>query len=281
MSSTIFESDLLFSEYISETHFRGLSVGYELGTFRYDSLVELIFDALPDFALNHEEKNKYGIENSIRKIRQAAKAVYSTDRYNKRGEFGEILLHIILRDLYNTIPAISKIFYEDGPNEVVKGFDAVHVVAHEEELELWLGEVKFYDDIYSAIHDVVNELLNHTTANYLRNEFAFITNKIENDWTHASKLKDLISGRRSLDKVFSAIRIPVLLTYDSKVVANFSQESLEYVQKLTKELVKNHNLFRRKQLPTTVDILLILLPLEFKATLTDKLHTKLKVWQSL
>ncbi|MEN3029932.1 Hachiman antiphage defense system protein HamA [Chromobacterium amazonense] len=37
--------------------------------------------------------------------------------------------------------AISKIYFKDAVNNTVKGFDAVHVLATQNGLELWLGEV--------------------------------------------------------------------------------------------------------------------------------------------
>ena len=80
-------------------------------------------------------------------MRQVVMSIYQSENFKSRGEFGELLLHAIIRETYNTIPAISKIYYKDGPNETVKGFDAVHVVVTDDTLELWLGEVKFYNNI--------------------------------------------------------------------------------------------------------------------------------------
>lgn len=278
---SVFESNLFFDQYIEETHFRGFSVGYELSEFRYDELVELFFDALPDFALSELEKQSINSFNMRRKMKNAAIAVYTTEKYQRRGEFGEILLHIVMRDYFQTIPAISKIYYKDGPNETVKGFDAVHIVPQGNELELWLGEVKFYNNIYNAITDVVIELQAHSNKDYLRKEFLFISNKIDDSWEFASNLKALINQKTSLDKIFSRVRIPVLLTYDSKVVKSYKKACDEYQQKLIDELNKYHQNFRSSDLPKDIDIVLILVPLEKKETLVEKLHTKLRVWQQI
>ncbi|MBO8136762.1 MAG: DUF1837 domain-containing protein [Desulfotomaculum sp.] len=276
-----FRSDLLFEQYIGENHFRGLSVGYEQNAFRYDALTDLIFDALPEFALNFEERETLSIETIRRKMVKAARIVYATDKYQRRGEYGEILLHVIMRDYFNTIPAISKMYYKDGANETVKGFDAVHIVPVGQDLELWLGEVKFYNDISNAIRDVVVELDKHTNRNYLRSEFLFISNKIENSWPYAQKLKDLIDERTTLDNVFQRLRVPVLLTYDSKIVQTYDKVCQEYRDKLIEEMFKHHDTFRSNDLPRNIDIILILIPLEKKQKLVEKLHAKLGVYQSL
>ncbi|MDV3449172.1 DUF1837 domain-containing protein [Bacillus safensis] len=279
--TSIFKSELIFEQFVEKTYFRGFSVGYEFEEFRYEALVELIFSAVLDFSLPESEKKSITPVNAQRKMRNAAKAVYTSDKYSKRGEFGEILLHIIMRDYYNSIPAISKMYYKDGSNETVKGFDAVHIVPVEQELELWLGEVKFYNNMSNAIRDVIPELVVHTEKKYLRNEFLFISNKIDPLWEYADKVKNLIDERTSLDKIFQRIRIPVLLTYDSEVVKSFKVMCNDYKNALINELNKHHETFRKKDIPKNVDIVLILLPFEHKKVLVEKLHQKLKVWQQL
>lgn len=279
--TSIFESELIFEQFVEKTYFRGFSVGYEFEEFRYEALVELIFSAVLDFSLPESEKKSITPVNAQRKMRNAAKAVYTSDKYSKRGEFGEILLHIIMRDYYNSIPAISKMYYKDGSNETVKGFDAVHIVPVEQDLELWLGEVKFYNNMSNAIRDVIPELVVHTEKKYLRNEFLFISNKIDPLWEYADKVKKLIDERTSLDKIFQRIRIPVLLTYDSEVVKSFKVMCNDYKNALINELNKHHETFRKKDIPKNVDIVLILLPFEHKKVLVEKLHQKLKVWQQL
>ncbi|GAB6554232.1 HamA C-terminal domain-containing protein [Bacillus mobilis] len=280
-STPVFESNFIFEEYIEETHFRGFSVGYEMEEYRYDALVEHIFSALVDFSLPHSELSTFTPINAQRKMRSAAKAVYATDKYRSRGEYGEILLHIVMRDYFNTVPAISKMYYKDGPNETVKGFDAVHIVDQGNDLELWLGEVKFYQSISGAIRDVIPELQAHVGKDYLRNEFLCISNKIDNSWEHAEKMKMLIDGRTSLDKIFKRIRIPVLLTYDSKVVSSYKEVNEEYQTQLIEELNKHHDKFRSNELPKNIDVILILIPFEQKKRLVELLHKKLKVWQQI
>ena len=124
-------------------------------------MVRHLFTYLPEFALTYQEYSTIKGEDAVEKIQKAAANVYQTGKFEKRGEFGELLLHAIIKESCDTIPAISKIYYKDGPNETVKGFDAVHVVATDNDLELWLGEVKFYDNINNAISDVIKELNAH------------------------------------------------------------------------------------------------------------------------
>ena len=152
----------------------GVCAGFEDGKWRFEQLAEHIIEWLPEFALNEREFSAMNGANARRALRAAAETIYTSEKYSNRGEVGEILLHAIIRQEFGSIPAISKIFFKDSPNDTVKGFDAVHVVEASDGLELWLGEVKLYQDISSAVHDVVAELKKHTRIKYLRSEFAAI-----------------------------------------------------------------------------------------------------------
>lgn len=272
-----FNSKLLFHEHINEECLLGLSVGYEMKRYREKELARLITDGLLDFVLTNEEKGQLNSANALEKIIDAARIIYSTEKYQKRGEFGEILLHIILRDYYNTLPAISKMYFKTSMNDTVKGFDAVHIVEDlEGNLEIWLGEVKFYNEINRAISDVVKELHIHSEADYLRKEFLLISNKLEKSWKHCDTLKDLIDNKTSLDKIFKKLKIPVLLTYDSSTIHDFDAVTEEYEEAITKELFHYASSFKKKDLPQAISIVLIMIPLKEKANLVEILNKRLK-----
>lgn len=259
----------------------GICAGFENRLWRKEQLVNYLFEYLPEFALTHTEFSNFNGENAVAKIRQVVASIYQSKKFKSRGEFGELLLHAIIRETYNTIPAISKIYYKDGPNETVKGFDAVHVVTTEDSLELWLGEVKFYQSISSAIRDIVEELNEHVKVRYVKNEFMAISNKIDNSWPHAEKLRALLNPHTSLDDVFSNTCIPVLLTYDSKILTKHTQKCDEYIAEISEEFIKLHESFNEKLGTFPLTIHLFLLPLNTKEELMKSLENKLKTWQSL
>jgi hypothetical protein len=237
--------------------------------------------ALPEFSLRHSELEGVNAENAVKYIGEAALSMYQTEKFSKRGEFGELLLHVILRDIFNTIPAVSKIFFKDAPNDTVKGFDAVHVVAAETGLELWLGEVKFYQSIDKAIADVTAELGRHLDHDYLKNEFLFVSRKIDDGWPHAATLKRLLDPDTTLDKVFKTVCIPVLLTYNSDATSKFTEMSEQYRAELEAELWRGYQQFYKKNPLTNLRVRLILLPLQDKTALVTELHKILEAMQCL
>jgi hypothetical protein len=258
----------------------GLCVGYELGSWRTEQLADHAMEWLPEFALTHKELEGMDSSNIVRLMRHAAANVYATEKFQKRGEFGELFLHAAIRQVFGSLPAISKIYYKTARNDTVKGFDAVHVVPGDEGLELWLGEVKFYQDIDRAIRDVVKELRDHTQRNYLKDEFLLITGKIDDDWPYSDELKYLLSPNTSLDEVFSKAVIPVLLTYNSECVGAHNTCSSEYCDQFEAEIRRHYEKFANKELPD-VTIELFLLPIDDKQSLITGLHQKLEAWKNL
>lgn len=168
--------------------------------------------------------------------------------------------------------------YKDSRNDTVKGFDCVHVVSKDDELEIWIGEVKFYKEITSAIRDVVKELYDHTQRDYLRDEFVAITNKIDETWPHSERLRKLLDENISLDDIFDSVAIPVLLTYDSKTINSHEKITEEFEIEFEKEVRENFGKFVEKELPDCINVSLILLPLRSKEDFQKKLHGELQLW---
>lgn len=255
--------------------------GYECEVWRDEALARDTFDRhLASFALQYSERTAIDEDTAAALLRRAARTVYATDKYMKRGEFGELLLHAISRDIFRSQPAISKIAFKDAANDTVKGFDCVHVVETGDGLELWLGEVKFYADLTRAIYDVTAELAAHLSADYLRGEFVAVGNKLDPDWPHASRIDRLLNENTSLDSIFDVLTIPVLLTYDSPAVRTHKRVDPEYVSALTLEAQAGWEKFAAKcDTSWGVRLRLILLPLMSKVRLVSLMQERLEAWQ--
>ena len=251
------------------------SAGYEKGGWRNEALAEYLFDWLPEFALPYSDLEDLNSTTARNLLKKAATTVYTTDKYQRRGEFGELLLHAILREVFNSQPAISKLYFKTSTNETVKGFDAVHVVENGNNLELWLGEAKFHKDSSGAIRNVITELKDHTDADWIRREFILIDSKIDSRWKHADALRSLISERTSLDVIFDRVCIPVLLTYESRCVDSHDKVSDQFKVALETELEDVYTRFAANDLPP-IRIHLFLIPLHKKDVLVKILQSKLE-----
>jgi hypothetical protein len=254
----------------------GLCAGYERGLWRDEPFAEYLIEWLLDFVFTEEEQAELTSASARRALRRAASQLYRTEKYGRRGEFGELLLHVVLRQYFGTLPAVRKIYFKDSPNDTVKGFDAVHVVASGNDLELWLGEVKFYNDLGAAMRDVIDELHDHSETDYLRTEFSLILNKLDPAFPHFDRLERLLDPTTSLDRVFARVRVPVLLTYDSATTARHLSHCQEYLEQIRDELLSAHAKFAGAGVPPELVVHLVLVPLATKSKLVTALHEKLK-----
>jgi hypothetical protein len=270
---------------VSEIHWDpgliGLCAGYERGTWRAEQLAGHLIEWIPEFALSHSERQEMNDATAVALLREAALKIYKTDKFKNRGEIGELILHAVLRQVHATYPALSKIYYKDSSNDIVKGFDAVHVVASGKELELWIGEVKYYKSINKAISDVVEELKKHTTVNFLRDEFILISDKIDPSWPFAKALKNLIHRNKSMDEIFARTVIPVLLCYESDTVKAYDQLCVQYTAAYREEIETHYKRFCGAGLPLNICLNLLLLPLHTKRNLSKSFDTRLKALQAL
>lgn len=257
-----------------------LCAGYECGEWRSSQLAEHAMEWLPEFCLTANELKSITSSNALKMIRKAAQLVYQTDKYKKRGEFGELFLHIILRQIYGSIPAISKIYFKDAVNNTVKGFDAVHIINIKDTFELWLGEVKFYNNAGQAIYDVIDEIQEHTKQDYLKNEKMLLLNKIDIDQESPFYpiLSKLLAPNTSLDELFDCACIPILITYDSKTLKKHTKKTEEFNLELAHEVMTIFDNFKNKISKLTIPIKLhvFLLPLQEKSVLINKLDEELK-----
>ncbi|AMO08298.1 hypothetical protein MyAD_12115 [Mycolicibacterium neoaurum] len=280
--------EVVVTEPHDAVHLLGVCAGYEDGCWRCSQLsLDLLGWAL-DWVLTPAELSGVGYANALDQVGKALARIYKTTDYERRGEIGELLLHIILRRFMKTQKVISRMYFKDATNDTVKGFDAVHIVEPEpnsgKKLQLWLGESKFYTDSSSAMYAIIAELKEHLQADYLRAEFGVICDKIPAGWAYKEEVKALLDRTVSLDTVFESVVVPVFITFDSPTTTNHTSFSAEYKTAIQEELRAEWESFRKKlgnaTLPRSVVVHLILLPMATKKALIDDFDERLKGWQA-
>src|SRR5438105_3922318 len=75
----------------------GLCAGYERGQWRCELFAEYLTEWLLDFVFSEEEQAEINTFSARASLRRAARQLYLTDKYGRRGEFGELILHVVLR----------------------------------------------------------------------------------------------------------------------------------------------------------------------------------------
>lgn len=262
-----------------------LCAGYELGTWRQTNFVDEIFNWLPSFVLPWSEQQQTLADGTaVELLRLAAQRVYETDKYSRRGEFGELILHGVLRQQYGTDPAITKFWFKDAVNDTVKGVDVVHVSRSSNEsnqLHLWLGEAKFYEDLASGVKEAISSVKQHVTPNFMKTELALVAPKIDREAPFAIELLELIDKKTPLDHVFDVLHVPILVTFNSTSLAAHNSHCQAYADALEAE---THDAWRKiaaeLSIPPVV-VHAIFVPLLDKQAFLRELHERLKLWQKL
>jgi hypothetical protein len=276
-----FKSELVLEEKISEATLRAYHVGYDENKFRLQPLVDVIRTVIPEFALGYIAGHQIPSAQAIDKLRDAAKSVYTTDKYQKRGEFGELILHLLLRDFCNTIPLVSKIKFKDADNATIHGFDAVHITTKDQVSKLWLGESKLYSDGKAGVIDLAGDLKKHFAADYLRREFQLVTNKLPDKFPDIEYWRNLMDQHQKLDEIYKSIVIPMVCTYTSKVCRSHNKETQQYIQDFIAECKNLEKEFQSKKIKTDLEVVLMLLPVYDKDELNKELDKRLKAMQQI
>lgn len=268
-----------------------------------DELARLIMRVLPDYVFAwHEDVN---LENALAKVAEAAKRLYKTDPYkvmyeyyvknnrepaiekevkeleeNNRGEFGELLLHLLLRDFKGTCSLMSKVYFSDSRGVPPHGFDAVHYIP--ESKQLWLGESKLYSKGKDGLADLVKDLHEHLTYDYMHDQFVVIqknimsqTNPDKEEW-----IKKFQKNERLADMI-DGLNLAMLCLYPHDVYQKLlgmelvEEQGLVYHKSNIRDLKEHFNKINTCPLKGRVNIVLLLFPVMDKKEFVRKLHEKL------
>lgn len=212
--------------------------------------------------------------------------------YRRKGVFGEIVLHMLLKEFKNTIPLISKMYFKDSFSQEAKGFDAVHV--SEDGSTLWLGETKFYKNwetkgkVIGGIEELVGDLKKHFTKNYFTEQFVVIKRGLKSQYAHPQREKwlQILNRPIVLKDVFQYIRIPLLCIYEDSIASQYLKViddvlKNEAIIEHTMTVRDYYNLLNDSPHKEQLQTLLILMPIEAKNKLIKYMLEKIWHMQNI
>ena len=198
MENRIFDKKNIIVAKVNENDLNSFLVDMDIGDdgqpyYPINELASCIINTIPEYVFAHYENPEIPQTDAVEKLREAANSIYKIKNFdimrrwylehdktakseiekmpeNQRGEFGELLLHLILRDFKGTIPLISKVYFKDSSGVPAHGFDAVHISPDEK--NLWLGESKFYNDGKTGVRNLLKDLSEHFFSRF------FLTNNL-------------------------------------------------------------------------------------------------------
>lgn len=252
--------------------------GFEFKKWRARKLAEHLVNWLPHFALRRQEIESIGAENPWLLLRDAATRVFQSSSGKSRGEIGELLLHIISVTEYKAHAFVSRLFYKMRSNDQVTGFDSALVTYDEntEEIELWLGEAKFYSDTKGAVSAALASLKTHLKEGFLKETKILVGPKIEADTPGYAKLQWLFDDASTLDEIIDRIVVPVLIASESEAAQNFDGNVETYRELVLEEYEYVSGRLASSPIAAQVRVVAIYIPLASKAALETEFINLIK-----
>lgn len=247
-------------------------LGYDSKKYRQNELVKIIRDTITHFALTPEEFSELSSKGDIGEMQRISWGRISKANKYKKGDYGELLLFIILSVIYNVPKFVTKVRLRSSIKEQIKGFDCAHFTIEKNEPILWLGEAKFHKAFSGALSEAIKSIKAHFEKDYLEDEISILYSNVEaNKNVELAALKKVLRGK-SLDDV--KFRVPILLTYDSVVVQENSEIKKKFEDDLKIELDKINTSIENKEikLGSNIELLFIIFPLHTVATIKTELE---------
>lgn len=312
MKSRIFDKKNIIVSKVNEDDLNSFLVDMDIGDdgqpyYPINELASCIINTIPEYVFAQYENPEIPQTDTVEKLREAARSIYKIKNFetmrrwylehdetaktelekiseNQRGEFGELLLHLILRDFKGTIPLISKVYFKDSAGVPAHGFDAVHISPDEK--ILWLGESKFYNDGKTGVRNLLKDLTEHFTRDFLNEQFAIIKKNLENNSIpQRDEWIKTLSNCSKLQEKISMINIPMLCTYTHDIYQRFSDftkdDAITYHETNIRELKQYFDEKNEHPLKAQLNVILLLFPVRNKKELVIKLHEKLWHMQSM
>lgn len=184
------------------------------------------------------------------------------------GIYGESLLYAVLHQLYNANTLVSRgYFYDIQKKSEVTGYDSFQLIQRENEIELWFGETKFYEDGIAAIDKVFSNIEKAISDDYLVNtNFTTILQKKGNIIDKESKLYKILDkwDKCIIESLEVELRdnqiklvYPVLVTFNT--VENDYNET---IRAAINHINENYSHLKFDKISIEYSIFFILMPIE-------------------
>lgn len=251
------------------------TLDYEGEKYRQDELVKIIRDAVIHFALTEDEISSLKETDDFGEMSRKAWSRISKAKKNQKGDFGELLLFLMLVAFFPAQKFVTKVRLRSSMMDQIKGFDCAHFSVEDDKIYLWLGEAKFHSSFSNAISGAVESVEEHCKINYLKDEISILASNIEvnSKFKHYDKLNKVLNGSITLDKI--NIKIPVLLTYDCKLLKSHCDiEDENFIDEMEEEFFKKFTRIEKQNLKVrkNIELVFIILPLESVQDIKNQLE---------
>lgn len=250
--------------------------GFDRSLWRCDGLAFHLTEWILEYSFPSDVLRVMTFATARSHLKQAAYRIYKTENFANRGEVGEIAAHCICRDFFNTIPVAPRAFYKGAANDVVKGFDLVHVrFPAGGRMEIWLGEAKTYTNRRDAIEDAVASVRKHVEAGVLTEQKLLIAPTIDPSTPHRDLVVRLFDFNTRIDELVGSAVFPIVILAESDAIREVREHTDAYTKAVERELAELDKSVIKSGLRATLKIHIFYVPLLSKAQLLASFHKEL------
>ncbi len=288
IKDTLLNFNSWITNYKGNENLLSLINDFEDGGWRINKFNEYIWNNISETALSSKERESL-LWKDYSRLTNSAKNLRLIDKNDvwEWSEIAEILLYWIMKEYYNWLPVVPKIFYKQNVNDNAKWADSVHIVVNEnlDDFSLWLGEAKFFNSIDDdRFYNIINSICSWLQTEKFKKENSIITSSsdlkglIKNSDLY-EKIKSTLDWKTSIDIVKPKLNVPILLLhecditnsesfltdeYKSKIEEYHKERAISYFKKLNKKLETEIILFEK------ITFHLILFPVPSKEDIVNK-----------
>ncbi len=271
---------------------------FEDGKWRHSKFDSFIWNNIAQTALSARERECL-VAKSYNELVESAKNLRLTDSENdeigKGSELAEIILYGIMKDYYNALPVVPKIFYKQNSQDNAKGADSVHIVIEDNDFSIWFGEAKFYKGIEDTrLYSIINSIGNSLETDKLKKENSIIRNvndidTLEIEKSLKNKIKDSLKNTESIDYLKPKIHIPIFILHECEITNSCSKMSEEYKESIINFHKERSISFFKKQISKLsknvfkyddIKFHLILFPVPNKNQIVNRFLKQVKFFKS-
>lgn len=245
-----------------------------------DNLVDIIYNSIIEYSFNEFDINR---DDYNRSMNIALQTKIRENPEKSHGFFGEVLLHSILCEFFNTEILIARgYFYCPTSKNEVTGFDSYHLIQYNDRVQLWFGEAKFRLKYHQAIDEIIQKLSSTLSDDYLRSNILAFENHKTNLNLQGSIVEKILNDFKQNPQIIIADKLceynvslvyPVLMVYDGGT-DNYDNN----IKKILNYLVKKYNEISPKiSLSTDYTIFFMLIPIKSVNTIKDEVIKCIKL----
>lgn len=232
----------------------------KLGTLIYKGLLDYCFD-------EDDIKNCDDPQKLLQRIHLRIRLVLDSPnkkRLISQGFYGEVLLYCMLEKIFQKSRLICRghLFNPLNQSETT-GYDAFHFIETERGIELWFGEVKFYEKYDGALREVLSKISDKLSDEYLKLNLEALVEQYH-QYLASSKTKDILQEWKSngyevqLQKLIEKYNIR--LVYPVFIICENKTDYNTMIRKCI-DLINNNVKSKKIIVPASREVFFILLPI--------------------